>query len=142
MAKVYSTPGVYIEEKSAFPNSVVAVATAVPAFIGHTEKAVFNKKNVTHEPVRISSFGEYLLYFGGAPKTTYSVSKSTGGAGFTLTVSEGNYSLYNSIKLFYSLSKTGHLSDSEFYTSQQTGSTLLLCGNNKKWFPHLSILII
>ena len=33
------TPGVYIVEKSAFPNSVVEVATAVPAFIGYTEKA-------------------------------------------------------------------------------------------------------
>ena len=35
----YKTPGVYIVEKSAFPNSVVEVATAVPAFIGYTEKA-------------------------------------------------------------------------------------------------------
>lgn len=101
MSKIYSTPGVYIEEKNALPNSVVAVATAVPAFIGHTEKAIFNKKDVTHEPVRISSFGEYLLYFGGAPKTTYSISKSSGGTDFTLDVSEGNYLLYNSIKLFY-----------------------------------------
>ena len=30
------TPGVYIIEKNAFPNSVVEVATAIPAFIGHT----------------------------------------------------------------------------------------------------------
>ena len=35
----YKTPGVYIVEKSAFPNSVVEVATAVPAFVGYTEKA-------------------------------------------------------------------------------------------------------
>ena len=39
MAKQYATPGVYIEEKSAFSNSVVSVATAVPAFIGYTAKA-------------------------------------------------------------------------------------------------------
>ena len=39
MASVYKTPGVYIEEKNAFPASVVAVATAVPVFIGYTEKA-------------------------------------------------------------------------------------------------------
>ena len=31
------TPGVYIVEKSAFPNSVVEAATAIPAFIGITE---------------------------------------------------------------------------------------------------------
>ena len=33
------TPGVYIIEKNAFPNSVVEVATAIPAFIGHTQFA-------------------------------------------------------------------------------------------------------
>jgi phage tail sheath protein FI len=34
------TPGVYIVEKNAFPNSVVEVPTAIPAFIGITEKAI------------------------------------------------------------------------------------------------------
>ncbi len=33
------TPGVYINEISAFPNSVVPVATAVPAFVGYTMPA-------------------------------------------------------------------------------------------------------
>ena len=33
------TPGVYIVEKNAFPNSVVEVATAVPAFVGYTANA-------------------------------------------------------------------------------------------------------
>jgi phage tail sheath protein FI len=44
MAKQYATPGVYIEEKSAFANSVVSVATAVPAFVGYTQKAAAGKK--------------------------------------------------------------------------------------------------
>jgi phage tail sheath protein FI len=101
MAKVYSTPGVYIEEKSAFPNSVVAVATAVPAFIGYTEKAIHNKRNVTNEPVRISSFGEYLMYFGGAPNTTYEIAQSNEGAGFKLSPKEEHFLLFNSMKLFY-----------------------------------------
>jgi phage tail sheath protein FI len=34
------SPGVYIDELNAFPNSVVLVATAVPAFIGYTPTAV------------------------------------------------------------------------------------------------------
>ena len=34
------TPGVYIQEKNAFSTSVVEAATAIPAFIGITEKAV------------------------------------------------------------------------------------------------------
>ena len=71
MSKVYATPGVYIEEKSAFPNSAVPVATAVPAFIGYTQKASLNKKDITNVPVRISSFGEFLMYFGGAPSPKY-----------------------------------------------------------------------
>jgi hypothetical protein len=33
VAKIYQTPGVYIEERSAFPNSAVPVATAVPTTI-------------------------------------------------------------------------------------------------------------
>ena len=36
MPVVMKTPGVYIVEESAFPSSVVEVATAVPAFIGYT----------------------------------------------------------------------------------------------------------
>ena len=39
MPASYKTPGVYLVEKDAFPGSVVEVATAIPAFIGYTEKA-------------------------------------------------------------------------------------------------------
>lgn len=74
MAKTLRTPGVFIEEKGAFPNSVVPVATAVPAFIGYTEKAIRGKKDITNIPTRISSFGEYLMHFGEGPKTTYTIS--------------------------------------------------------------------
>ena len=34
----YKTQGVYVEEISTLPPSVAGVATAVPAFIGYTEK--------------------------------------------------------------------------------------------------------
>lgn len=49
------TPGIYIEEKNAFPNSVIEVATAIPAFIGHTEKANINGKALNNKPWRINS---------------------------------------------------------------------------------------
>lgn len=39
MSKARTTPGVYITEQNAFPNSVVAVATAVPVFIGYCRKS-------------------------------------------------------------------------------------------------------
>lgn len=48
---VMKTPGVYIVEKSAFPNSVVEVATAVPAFIGHTEIADNRNKPLAMKPL-------------------------------------------------------------------------------------------
>ncbi len=33
------TPGVYIDEVSLLPPSVVGVGTSIPAFIGYTQKA-------------------------------------------------------------------------------------------------------
>lgn len=65
------TPGVYIREESAFPNSVVAVPTAVPAFIGHTQKAENGTKSLKNTPFRITSMLEYETYFGGAPTLKY-----------------------------------------------------------------------
>ena len=41
MPTSYKTPGVYLVEKNAFPSSVVEVATAIPMFIGYTEKAEY-----------------------------------------------------------------------------------------------------
>lgn len=72
MAQRLMTPGVYIEEVNAFPGSVVEVATAVPAFIGYTEKASRNGKSLLNQPTRITSLAEYNLLFGGAffPKFT------------------------------------------------------------------------
>ena len=67
MAGAYKTPGVYIVEKNAFPNSVVEVATAVPAFIGYTEKADNKGKSLAGKPWRITSMAEYINYFGGPP---------------------------------------------------------------------------
>ncbi|MDE1460665.1 phage tail sheath family protein [Spartinivicinus poritis] len=87
MAAPMKTPGVYIVEKDAFPNSAVEVATAVPAFIGHTEKAEIKGKSLTNQPVRLSSLAEYLSLFGGAPKTTFSLSKNAGSSGASASAS-------------------------------------------------------
>ena len=68
------TPGVYLIEKDAFPNSVVEVATAVPAFIGYTEKADNGGKSLLNKPFRITSFSEFMQYFGGAPDYRFTFS--------------------------------------------------------------------
>jgi len=75
MASTYMTPGVYIEEKNAFPNSAVAVETAVPVFIGYTETAEFNSNSLLNQPTRITSFAEYIERFGGGFKAKYTVTK-------------------------------------------------------------------
>lgn len=71
----YKTPGVYIVEKNAFPNSVVEVATAVPAFIGYTKKADNKGKSLLNKAWRISSMSEFYNYFGGPPKSQFSIIK-------------------------------------------------------------------
>lgn len=69
------TPGVYIVEKDAFPNSVVEVATAVPAFVGYTKFAKKGQKEIYNQPIRISSMAEYETFFGGAYKDKFILSK-------------------------------------------------------------------
>lgn len=67
------TPGVYIVEKNAFPNSVVEAPTAIPAFIGITEKAMNGSDDLKNKPWKISSMTEFIKYFGGAPELSFTV---------------------------------------------------------------------
>ena len=76
MAGAYKTPGVYILEKDAFPNSVVEVATAVPAFVGYTDFADNKGKSLLNKPWRISSMAEFISYFGGPPPATFNLARS------------------------------------------------------------------
>lgn len=65
----YNTPGVYVEEIPVFPPSIAPVATAIPAFIGYTEKAIGRQgEDLTEKAVRITSLLEYEAYFGKPPK--------------------------------------------------------------------------
>ncbi len=72
----YKTPGVYIVEKNAFPNSVVEVATAVPAFIGYTEKAINKGNTLLNKPWRITSMAQYIEYFGQGPANLFTLAES------------------------------------------------------------------
>lgn len=67
MATTYKTPGVYVEEIVKFPPSVAQVETAIPAFIGYTEKATKKEDSDLHlKPTRITSLLDYVNYFGKA----------------------------------------------------------------------------
>jgi uncharacterized protein len=67
------TPGVYINEISTLPSSIVAVETAIPAFIGYVEKMVLDGKDwiadsAAPKYIRIESMKQYIDIFGGAHK--------------------------------------------------------------------------
>lgn len=63
-------PGVYVQEIATLPPSVAEVSTAIPAFIGRTQRGT--------DPARISSFIEYQALFGAVQSSTYSVRVTTG----------------------------------------------------------------
>lgn len=107
------TPGVYIDETNAFPNSVVGVETSVPAFIGYTEKAEFEEKSLLKTPVQIDSLMDYERFFGSSPITKYSFTSSSDsdftadvtidGENYVLDVEVNakNFKLFDSLKFFY-----------------------------------------
>jgi phage tail sheath protein FI len=107
------TPGVYIVEKNAFPNSIVEVATAVPAFIGYTQRADKQGIALKNKPTRITSLPEYEQYFGTAPTPIFdilpAVSMQTadfmhGNApqtGYRLEQRAGRYLMYYSMRWFF-----------------------------------------
>jgi uncharacterized protein len=122
MATVMKTPGVYIVEKNAFPNSVVEVATAVPAFIGYSEKAQDGQKSLLNKPRLITSMAEFHNFFGFGPELTYTlgteapeveadaavpagsaepVARSSEGTDYFLARTGDRYHLYHSMLLFY-----------------------------------------
>jgi phage tail sheath protein FI len=104
MATVLATPGVYIEEKSAFASSVVPVGTAIPVFLGYTQKASRGTKSLKNVPTRISSFAEFEQFFGGAPTTKFEISEDSSAVnGYKLTVDASTrYILHAAVKFFYS----------------------------------------
>lgn len=124
----YKTPGVYIVEKNAFPNSVVEVATAVPAFIGYTAQASNKGKTLLNKAWRISSMSEFINFFGGPPKSQFNLNEikpakaekgegdakakaapavqveadfSSNGSEFILEQAGARYFLYHSMMLFF-----------------------------------------
>lgn len=78
MPSTYKVPGVFIEEISKFPPSIAQVETAIPAFVGYTEKAQIGVENLHTDdsngpilrPIRITSLLEYERFFGNAINET------------------------------------------------------------------------
>jgi uncharacterized protein len=97
----YKTPGVYVEEISTLPPSAGQVPTAIPAFIGYTQIAEKNGKNLTKTPTFLSSLLDYKFYFGGAyDPETINVALNEDNSIKSVDFSK-NFFLYNSMKMFF-----------------------------------------
>ncbi|WP_347067781.1 phage tail sheath C-terminal domain-containing protein [Flavobacterium sp. WV_118_3] len=90
----YKTPGVYVEEIVKFPPSVAQVETAIPAFVGYTEKGPKN------DPTRIASLMEYETLFGGAEFEKTAITLDVLDEVATATVTAANLSKF---KMYYAL---------------------------------------
>lgn len=106
----YKTPGVYVEEITTLAPSVVAVETAIPAFIGYTETAVdAGGNNLTFVPTRITSLLDYQALFGGdfVPAMYQVVLDTTAGnaVGAVSPLNAGNterrYRLFSCVRHYY-----------------------------------------
>jgi len=101
----YRTPDVYVEEISTFPPSVAEVETAIPAFIGYTEKAAKIVANdLLGKPTKIFSFAEFQQYFGAPAAPDIPVTRTTLPSGtITTTVVPPTVAhlLYYAVKMFF-----------------------------------------
>ena len=102
----YKTPGVYIEEIPKLPPSIASVETAIPAFIGYTEKAQHREPNdLLKKPHRISSMLEFENFFGFAdPETNLTVMINSSQTPFDVQakiVTPSNYLMYYSLQMFF-----------------------------------------
>lgn len=91
----YNTPGVYVEEVSTLPPSVAEVATAIPAFIGFTEKGAADKVEIAE----IATLLDFERRFGGAEPATFSVD-----AGDDITPADPavpDQPLYHALSLYF-----------------------------------------
>ncbi len=111
-------PGVYVQEKTVTSGPIVAVATAVPAFVGYTERADNKGASLRNKPWRITSWAEFVTYFGEAPPRAFRLHPAAlleGETGEDLWTPDGPcanqsyllectstvYLLYDSMRLFF-----------------------------------------
>jgi phage tail sheath protein FI len=99
----YFSPGVYVEEIPKFPPSVAQVETAIPAFIGYTQRADRAGVPIT-DPTRVTSLLEYERLFGQALPETVNVDLTEdvgGNLAATATVVPSRYQLYYHLQMYF-----------------------------------------
>ncbi len=98
----YRTPGVYVEEIATLPPSVAEVATAVPAFVGHTRRLPAGV--AAPAVVRITTMLEFESTFGGPATVDFIVTEpadATAAPGVAIVPPTHRYSLHHAISLYF-----------------------------------------
>lgn len=124
----YKTPGVYVEEISTLPPSVGQVPTAVPAFVGYTQKAIKSGASVKNQAIHITSMLDYVDYFGGG----YIPQEINVGLNASLQVEsvalDKQFFMYDSVRLFFAngggecyIVSVGNYDDDIEFESLQSG---------------------
>jgi uncharacterized protein len=93
--KKYQTPGVYIDQLKPPLPSVVQVGSAIPAFIGYTEKG----PNV---PTRVGSMADYIKIFGGPNNQLDTFELGNNGAVVLPAIKQTpDYRLYYMLEMYF-----------------------------------------
>lgn len=106
-----STPGVYVQEIPSLPPSVAEVETAIPAFIGYTEKAnLTGTGDLKLVANKVNNLAEYEQFYGGpAVETNDSVAVAVtdnGGGVYEVKLTTDStkmskHNMYYAVKHFY-----------------------------------------
>jgi uncharacterized protein len=97
-------PGVYTQEIATLPPTVGVIPSAVPVFIGYTEKAVKKGDDLTLKPTRIKSMKEYEDLFGSAPlqHIDVTIDESSGQPDVKVTEpADFKFKMYHSLLFYY-----------------------------------------
>lgn len=98
----YQTPGVYVEEIPKLPPSVAQVATAIPAFIGFTEKATEIAPNdLVGVPKKIGSMVEFELLYGYGPAPEVTEVNIDSNNNFLSAKVSNRFYLYDSLRMYF-----------------------------------------
>ena len=102
MATTYKTPGVFVEEIPKLPPSVAQVETALPAFVGYTNKAdEIASGDLNNIPKRIGSLVEFEQYYGAGPSPDVTEVNIDSNNNFVSAKVKSNFFLYDSLRMFY-----------------------------------------
>ena len=98
----YKTPGVYTEEVASLSPSVAEGGTAIPAFLGYTEKTG-TRNELVYTPTRIANMLEYEQLFGGAASALFAVHTYEGGISTADPEAYGglHFMLYYQLKMYF-----------------------------------------